>query len=717
MAKIYKLTKGSQTIYPATTTDAVVNPNTRKNLTAELAEIVNTTGKKLLQWVSFDAEKLIKPDGSISNMSNSNYCVATYQVTSNSQVRICLNLKYNINGSCVFVLKKDDTIVYTQLAGESKVFQYEIYTGECNTLLLQMNSQANTLAYISETPPIIGLVNDQVIEDGSITTPKLANNSVTAEKLDESLYNNLVFKGENVVYDEILSNSIIKKDGLLDTSSQYYKNYRLFKYSVAQGTQYSFSTTLKNGVTPGGFGIVSLFKGDTFVKHAVLSSSSLTYNGDIAVDVDCDLAYILSDKDLVPNLTKSSSAIIEDGSITTPKLANNSVTAEKLDESLYNNLVFKGENVVYDEILSNSIIKKDGLLDTSSQYYKNYRLFKYSVAQGTQYSFSTTLKNGVTPGGFGIVSLFKGDTFVKHAVLSSSSLTYNGDIAVDVDCDLAYILSDKDLVPNLTKSSSAIIEDGSITTPKLANNSVTAEKLDESITQEITNLIEFRKYQQGGYNVANTSGEYDRKMAETLYSIIQAQPTADIYVVDNYYGGYNNWSSPGRTYAQELKAMADWFSLGFISLKDAGIRERVDKEARVFTIDGLHAYTEIGAKRIYNRIMGQLLQRYNCDKSELTQKTFLLLGDSTSIIGEPTSWAKLLTEEFPGNVTVRAVAGTGWIDNNEGGGRNVLEQFNVDSVTQYDIIIITSGFNEYHHFQLDYASTIKYLSVYYNQLG
>ena len=570
MVKMHKLTKGGQTIYPATITDAVVNPNTRKSLTAELAEIVNTTGKKLLQWVSFDAEKLIKPDGSISNMSNSNYCVATYQVTSNSQVRICLNLKYNINGSCVFVLKKDDTIVYTQLAGESKVFQYEIYTGECNTLLLQMNSQANTLAYISETPPIIGLVNDQVIEDGSITTPKLANNSVTAEKLDESLYNNLVFKGGNVVYDEILSNSIIKKNGLLDTSSQYYKNYRLFKYSVAQGTQYSFSTTLKNGVTPGGFGIVSLFKGDTFVKHAVLSSSSLTYNGDIAVDVDCDLAYILSDKDLVPNLTKSSSAIIEDGSITTPKLANNSVTAEKLDES---------------------------------------------------------------------------------------------------------------------------------------------------ITQEITNLIEFRKYQQGGYNVANTSGEYDRKMAETLYSIIQAQPTADIYVVDNYYGGYNNWSSPGRTYAQELKAMADWFSLGFISLKDAGIRERVDKEARVFTIDGLHAYTEIGAKRIYNRIMGQLLQRYNCDKSELTQKTFLLLGDSTSIIGEPTSWAKLLTEEFPGNVTVRAVAGTGWIDNNEGGGRNVLEQFNVDSVTQYDIIIITSGFNEYHHFQLDYASTIKYLSVYYNQLG
>ena len=39
MVKMHKLTKGGQTIYPATTTDAVVNPNTRKNLTAEMSEL------------------------------------------------------------------------------------------------------------------------------------------------------------------------------------------------------------------------------------------------------------------------------------------------------------------------------------------------------------------------------------------------------------------------------------------------------------------------------------------------------------------------------------------------------------------------------------------------------------------------------------------------------------------------------------------------------
>ena len=47
MAKIYKLTKGGQTIYPATTTDAVVNPNSRKSLTEELSELSGVIGLNL----------------------------------------------------------------------------------------------------------------------------------------------------------------------------------------------------------------------------------------------------------------------------------------------------------------------------------------------------------------------------------------------------------------------------------------------------------------------------------------------------------------------------------------------------------------------------------------------------------------------------------------------------------------------------------------------
>ena len=47
MVKMHKLTKGGQTIYPATITDAVVNPKTRKSLTAELSELANHT---ILEW-------------------------------------------------------------------------------------------------------------------------------------------------------------------------------------------------------------------------------------------------------------------------------------------------------------------------------------------------------------------------------------------------------------------------------------------------------------------------------------------------------------------------------------------------------------------------------------------------------------------------------------------------------------------------------------------
>ena len=39
MVKMHKLTKGGQTIFPATIYDAVVNPKTRKSLTSELSEL------------------------------------------------------------------------------------------------------------------------------------------------------------------------------------------------------------------------------------------------------------------------------------------------------------------------------------------------------------------------------------------------------------------------------------------------------------------------------------------------------------------------------------------------------------------------------------------------------------------------------------------------------------------------------------------------------
>lgn len=44
MVKMHKLTKGGQTIFPATIYDAVVNPKTRKSLTSELSELEEKIG-------------------------------------------------------------------------------------------------------------------------------------------------------------------------------------------------------------------------------------------------------------------------------------------------------------------------------------------------------------------------------------------------------------------------------------------------------------------------------------------------------------------------------------------------------------------------------------------------------------------------------------------------------------------------------------------------
>ena len=95
MAKIYKLTKGSQTIYPATTTDAVVNPNGRKSLTSELSEIdarisgkkEYSVGKNIINPSNLTDGYYLGQDGSLKQLSS--YCVTVYiSIEGNTQYHI-----------------------------------------------------------------------------------------------------------------------------------------------------------------------------------------------------------------------------------------------------------------------------------------------------------------------------------------------------------------------------------------------------------------------------------------------------------------------------------------------------------------------------------------------------------------------------------------------------------------------------------------------------
>lgn len=78
MAKMHKLTKGGQTIYPATITDAVVNPKTRKSLTTEISELESSlnggdTGYINLNIQSWVTGQWTGEGSSLTHNDNSSY--------------------------------------------------------------------------------------------------------------------------------------------------------------------------------------------------------------------------------------------------------------------------------------------------------------------------------------------------------------------------------------------------------------------------------------------------------------------------------------------------------------------------------------------------------------------------------------------------------------------------------------------------------------------
>lgn len=78
MAKMHKLTKGGQTIYPATIYDAVVNPKTRKSLTTEIAELESSlnggdTGYIKLNIQSWVTGQWTGEGSSLTHNDNSSY--------------------------------------------------------------------------------------------------------------------------------------------------------------------------------------------------------------------------------------------------------------------------------------------------------------------------------------------------------------------------------------------------------------------------------------------------------------------------------------------------------------------------------------------------------------------------------------------------------------------------------------------------------------------
>ena len=232
MAKIHKLIKDGQTIYPATTTDAVVHPTTRKNLTEEL----------------FDLKK--------ENGSLSFFCKNTPSQAGNIDLR-CINLNLKSGSYLKFRVDtlRGEATNYEMLSYYGKTYfdKTQFNIGEEYVLPLIKDFETDTElvlgAYIKNAKPHVeakftAIINYQLnasfpvitdkIADGAITTAKIADNSIdTYKKIINPLFLSIPYWG-NIIKDVYIDSEDIPKDAKNPEKPLFTLEQILYAYEIGR---------------------------------------------------------------------------------------------------------------------------------------------------------------------------------------------------------------------------------------------------------------------------------------------------------------------------------------------------------------------------------------------------------------------------------------------------------------------------------------------------
>lgn len=370
MAKIHKLTKEGQTIYPATTTDAVVHPTTRKNLTESLSLLDNKN--LLLSCVTSSSNLIIKNGDNLNNWEDDKILNNDGDIVKSNGYSTTDFIEYEGQYGAYSALMYEAAsigvsyplLAYYDLASKKHIKSFYLVGGQRTILIppgycVRVSTRTNlkkTLIFKAsaelETAPFS--VNE--IPDESIDNSKIKNKTISTGKIDEGLFSKLqysvgIISNENVVGNEIAinwtDNYILSANGQIVESKGYsVSDFINYSGNYGQYQALMFFPCI-NAIS---YGTVAYYDKD---NHNFKVSFPVFGAGKTTILIPPNYAVRL-----VTNTGRKSNIILgvstkkrelPDNIVTTEKLADKSVTNEKiLDKSIsfskMKEAVFEEEN-------------------------------------------------------------------------------------------------------------------------------------------------------------------------------------------------------------------------------------------------------------------------------------------------------------------------------------------------------------------------------------
>ena len=258
MAKIYKLTKGSQTIYPATTTDAVVNPNSRKNLTAELSEfkmdVLNQKkGENIID--NFDQSVAYIVYGNQGEIASSIEKITNNATFIATKLECKPGDRFLITGKCVSVQARayvfvDESDRILLKASQTFVGKKSVIEAPESAITAYFTLTKSESVEFVILDPSIEELNDKITETNKSLTnleEEVSNIIVTESGIEEEIYNSAY-----------LSKDYISAGGILGTAARYWSvripvakglRYKLDSSNVSNQTVFRIAKTVEREIT------------------------------------------------------------------------------------------------------------------------------------------------------------------------------------------------------------------------------------------------------------------------------------------------------------------------------------------------------------------------------------------------------------------------------------------------------------------------------------